>query len=203
MIWRSLTQVAFFLAAAILSACPAPTTSGQFQRYPTAAELELLTQRLKQEVDQMPERIKSAPIYSDQRTDAERKQMAQLTQTWAEVDPEIAPFLGKRQLIESQLIYPSRQRGQVCIIETYWLSETEHGVRFSTGRAARGMIRTTARQVLMRDRGYLGVAYIKNNRPELSTLPYPLPLAPPTAIDFLKHNPQVLQQFQQAQCLAT
>lgn len=198
------TQIATAIATliALLPITADSKPEQRSQRYPTEAELKILAQRLKQAVDQMPQTIQSAPVYSEQRTPVEKQRVQAFVKAWSKLDPPVAPFLGQRQVINTQRIYPSRTRGQVCIIESYWFSDTDNGVQFSTGTVEAGKLRTTAGQILWRDRDYLGAAYIKASQPQLNIWPYPTLVQPPAQIDTLKYNQLVLQQFQAAKCLA-
>jgi hypothetical protein len=86
------------------------------QRKPTTAEIERAKTRLRQQVQSSP---KDGSPYSikDYRSASEKQDRENFVNAWKEAEPEIAPFLGSWSDYEqSWNIYPSNQKGRVCII---------------------------------------------------------------------------------------
>jgi hypothetical protein len=169
----------------------------------TDADLQIATRQLKKAVDEMPQRIVTFPVYQDRRTSEQKQEMQKFSQAWAAFNPSIAPFLGKRQIINEHRIYPSRVQRRVCIIESYWQSETKHGVRFSTGTVKNGTIYTADNQLILRDRGYLGIMSRQGSNPQINVLPFPTPLNRKHPYDMVFNNPAIFDKFNKAECSTT
>lgn len=186
-----MVDIALVLAAAVTSVSTQPLTD---------LDLQNAIQQIKKTVDEMPKRIAVFPVYSDRRTPTEKQELQKFRKAWAKVDRAIAPFLGNRQIVDEHSIYPSHVPHRVCIVESYWRSDTDNGIKFSTGKVKNSKIYTTDNQVLLVDRGYLGIISMQGNKPQIRVLPFPTPLKANN--DMVLNNPAILQQFIKAECTA-
>lgn len=125
-----------------------PKRHGSSERYPTPQEMQQLMSEFQRQITRLPETIKIAPVYSDRRSPLEKQQYESFIQAWTKIDPTIAPFLGSRQIIEDFLVYPSRIKGRVCIIQPYFFSEKENGVKVAIGKVENDRILTDAKQII-------------------------------------------------------
>ncbi len=160
-------------------------------------------QSLSQQFKRKLPTLKNDPTrtYSDRRTPAERQQSQTFVQSWARIDPAVATFLGGWTAIEeSMLIYPSRTKGQVCIIETFIPGANEPGVAFMLGKVMRGQVQTGDRKILMRQDAFLGSAFVYNGKPGLYEYGNPRPLQDPATVNYLQRVPGIVSQFKQAGC---
>jgi hypothetical protein len=176
----------FGLALATL-ALPA---MAQLQRFPTDAELQQLIQEFRQ---QFPELQAS---YEDRRTPAEQQAVSNFSDAWAEVDPDIAPFLGEWTAVEESLyIYPAATRGEVCVLDIY-LNEGD----FYKGQVRDGKVYTDRNLVFLLDSGYLGSTFVYDDEPGLYGYANPRPL--PNPVEALgQYYPEAVAAFEDAECL--
>jgi hypothetical protein len=92
-------------------------------------------------------------------------------------EPAAATFLGDWSAIEeSMLIYPSRTKGQVCIIETFILGMNDSGFAFTLGKVVRGQVQIDNRKILIRQDAFLGAAGVYNGKAGLYEYANPRPL---------------------------
>ena len=62
-------------------------------------------------------------FFQERRTSAQINKINNFVNAWQKVDPSIAPFLGSwGGFEESLLIYPSKNRGQVCVVLSFFSS---------------------------------------------------------------------------------
>ncbi|MGA7932273.1 MAG: hypothetical protein WCA35_01715, partial [Kovacikia sp.] len=173
----------------------------QLQRYLTDRELQSLSQEFKRKLPTL--KNDRTGTYRDRRTPAHRKQIQTFVQAWARVDPAIAPFLGGWTAIEeSKLIYPSRTKGKVCIIDTFIPGMNESGVSFTLGNVIKGQVQTGDRKILIRQDGFLGSTFVYQGKPGLYEYGNPRPLEDPTTVNYLRQAPGIVSQFKQAGCTA-
>ena len=100
----------------LVLACLTLPAEAQSERYPTETELQQLAQELRQKIPE----LENSGFYNDRRSFEEWQEISVYVDAWAEVDPEIAPFLGEWGAIEESLyIYPSTTTGEVCILDIY------------------------------------------------------------------------------------
>ncbi|MBD2033583.1 hypothetical protein H6F86_30930 [Phormidium sp. FACHB-592] len=173
----------------------------QGQRYPTEREMQSLSQQFKRKLPS----LKNGPTrtYSDRRTPAERQQRETFVQSWARFDPAVATFLGGWTAIEeSMLIYPSRTKGQVCIIETFIPGANDSGFALTLGKVVRGRVQTGNRKILIRQDAFLGSAGVFNGKAGLYEYANPRPLQDPATVDYFQRVPSIVNQFKQAGCTA-
>jgi hypothetical protein len=166
------------------------------ERYPTEQELRTLTQQLKRNIP----KLKKSSMYRDRRTPVERQQVKSLVDAWAKADPAIAPFLGTWTAIEESMsIYPSTTQGQICIIEIF-LADQGSGVSFSTAIVAGNRLRANDQTVKIKEGEFLGSAFVVQGKPGIYEYAHPRPLDNPGTMDFLREKPEILEQFEQADC---
>jgi hypothetical protein len=170
-----LTILGVALLFSLLGCHTAPRQPGQ--RPLTAAEISQLRQELRQTVARLPETIKMAPIYSDQRTPAEKQKLLAFQQAWAKVNPSIAPFLGHSRVITSTIIYPSRTLGQVCVSYSWGDTaegEGKFGDILSVGQVRNGQITTNNHEILFLEGSHLVMFVVdEDNKPSLWFSPVP------------------------------
>ncbi|MFB2979873.1 hypothetical protein [Microseira sp. BLCC-F43] len=142
----------------------------QSERYPTATELQRLREKLRQQ-------IRSSNI-QDRRSPAEKQSREAFVRTWSRVAPTISPFLGNWSGYEESLsIYPSNTSGHVCLI---YIGIQEAELILAT--VSNGQIRTNRREVILKEGDYLGVASVRNNKPDIfveTPYSFPVSLQPP------------------------
>lgn len=170
----------------------------QSQRYPTDREIQGLMQQMRQHTAQ----LRAEGTYRDRRTPAERQQLAAFVAAWSRIDRSVTPFLGSWDgYEESMLVYPSRTAGQVCIIETY-IGDRGTGADFLLGTVRNGRVVLSDNSFLIRQGSYLGVAFVYQNRPSIYEYANPTPLDHPATVSYLKDQPNLVNQFNQAGCRA-
>jgi hypothetical protein len=169
------------------------------ERYPTPQEMQQLMSEFQRQIARLPETIKIAPVYSDRRSPLEKQQYESFIQAWTKLDPTIAPFLGSRQIIEDLLVYPSRVKGRVCIIQPYFFSEKENGVKVAIGKVENDRILTDAKQIIFVKKTYMGVALVYRGKPVVRLLPPPKILPKLLAIPYLQSN-SIQEWFLRAGC---
>lgn len=169
----------------------------QFERYPTAAEVERLREKLRQQIRRN--------NVGDMRTQTEKQRRESFVRDWSRVDPVVAPFLGKWSGYEEGLsVYPSNRRGRVCLIYI-GIQEAD----FRLGTVSNGVIRTNDKAVILKEGDYLGVATVRNNQADIPVeIPYNSPTVTQAARQFaqLSANAQevdkVVREFNAAGCRA-
>jgi hypothetical protein len=165
----------------------------QSQRHPTDAEIQELLRDLRQKSRDAVD----AEFYQDRRSSQERQQRDALVKAWSRVDQAIAPFLGNWVAIEENLmIFPAKNRGEVCIIGSY-LDITD----FYLGKVVDGILRTDMNLTYVLDSGFLVSTFVVDNQPGHYEYANPLPLENPlTSRYYTQLHPKVVQQFRQAGC---
>lgn len=147
------------------------------QRPLTAAEISQLRQELRQRVTRLPETIKMFPIYSDQRTPAEKQKLLVFQQAWAKVNPSITPFLGHSSVTTSTIIYPSRTLEQVCVSYSWGdpaAGEGKFGTILSVGQVRDGQITTNNHEILFLEGQHLVMFVVgEDDKPSLWFSPVP------------------------------
>lgn len=135
------------------------------ERYPTNTELVKLREKLRSQI----RKLESENEFQDSRTSPDKQRHASFVSAWAKIDPIVAPFLGYWLAYqESLLIYPSNTKGRVCIIY-----EGE-GLGFNElyfGNVVNGEIRTDEKETIIKEGNYLGVASVRNNKPDIFVTP--------------------------------
>jgi hypothetical protein len=173
------------------------------RRYPTEQELQSLMQMFNQDIA----RFKQKPVMRDLRSPQEKQQRVAFVKAWAQVDLEVAPFLGHWTAIEeSMMIYPSRTKGEVCILETFIPEQNESGVSLTFGKVVKGQIRTSYHTVLMQNGDFLGSASVDQGKLSVYKYFYPRPLQDPATVSYLSRDlsrdKSVITRFRQAGCTA-
>lgn len=170
----------------------------QYERYPTAAELQRLRDKLRQQ-------ILSNNIV-DGRTQADKQRRESFVRAWSRVDPAVAPFLGNWLGYEEGLgVYPSNTIGRVCLI---YIGIQEADLRLGT--VSNGQIRTNDGSVILKEADYLGVASVRNNQADIPVeVPYHFPRVSQAARQFAQSSGtsaqevnKVLREFNAAGCTA-
>lgn len=166
----------------------------ELERYATDTEIKTLVAAMRERIP----KLQATGYYLDRRTLEEQQERAAFTAAWLEVDPEVAHFLGDWTAIEEGLmIYPSAQRGEVCIIDTY-LDDAD----FYQGEVINGRIYADNNLVLVLDSGFLASIFVGNDQPNLYEYGHPRPLKDPaTANYFAEYYPEIPPQFAQAGCV--
>ncbi|MEO0536038.1 MAG: hypothetical protein AAF215_19460 [Cyanobacteria bacterium P01_A01_bin.123] len=164
-------------------------------RYPTETEIQQLIDEMRQTISEW----QSMDYFQDKRTPEVQQEHAAFAAAWAEVDPAIAPFLGDWGAdLQSVMIYPSPNRGEVCIVSVPYVEHAE----LYMGRVINGKLYTNDSQVYVLDGDFLGNAYVYNNQPGISAFSHPLPLEDPvTSDDFEEYYPGFAPQFTEAGCI--
>ncbi len=193
---NSRVLISFGLSLVILIAsCLKIFAQQQFERYPTAAELQRLREKLRQQIRRN--------NVGDMRTQTEKQRRESFVRDWSRVDPVVAPFLGKWSGYEEGLsVYPSNIKGRVCLIYI--------GIQaadFGLGTVSNGVIRTNDKAVILKEGDYLGVATVRNNQADIPVeIPYNSPTVTQAARQFaqLSANAQevdkVVREFNAAGC---
>lgn len=187
MLLVSLSALGLFLA-------PAWAT---IRRYPNDQEMGVLTQTFRRDLP----KYRKSVAYRDRRTPEQKQQIAAFTQAWAAKDPAAAPFLGSWVALEEMLlIYPSGTRGQVCIIERFLPRSDGKAADFTLGTVAQGRIRTTDRNIVIKEQEFLGLAFVYQGKPGIYAYANPKPLPSLALLEDIKRSPQILQAFKRAGC---
>jgi hypothetical protein len=169
------------------------------ERLPTDKEVQYLLQGFRRN-------IAFLGRDPDRRTVADKNKLTAFQKAWAQVNPTIAPFLGRRgrtTWMDSMSIYPSRTQGTVCIIQASEVGEQTVRIDLAIGTVVKDSIQTTAKQVLVLEQNILGVATIKESRPiitEFNQPPTPLPSAASALLESTRISE--LERFNQANCTA-
>ena len=172
---------------------------GSSERYPTPQEMQQLMSEFQRQITRLPETIKIAPVYEDRRSPLEKQQYESFIQAWTKIDPTIAPFLGSRQIIEDFLVYPSRIKGRVCIIQPYFVNEIENGVNLAIGKVENDRILTDAKQIIFVKKNYMGVAQVYRGKAIVSLLPPPKAL-PKLSTILYSQSKSIQEWLQRANC---
>lgn len=195
---KALTNIGFVAVAILAISSTISLAQQQSERYPTAAELQRLREKLR-------EQIRSSNI-TDRRSPAEKQSRETLVRTWSRVDPAVSPFLGNWSGYEESLsIYPSNTRGRVCLIYI-GIQEAE----LSFGTVSNGQIRTNQREVILKQGDFLGVASVRNNKPDIFVeTPYNFPVSLQAPRQFAQSSGtsteevnKVVREFNAAGCTA-
>ncbi|MFB2923452.1 MULTISPECIES: hypothetical protein [Aerosakkonema] len=194
----SIAKISLGLSLTIITASFLPVLAQQqFERYPTAAEIQRLRSKLR-------EQIRRNNV-GDSRSQVEKQRRESFVRAWSRIDPAIAPFLGKWSGYEEGLsVYPSNRRGRVCLIYI--------GIQaadFGLGTVSNEVIRTDDKEVILKEGDYLGVVTVRNDRADIPVeIPYNSPTVLEAARQFaqLSANAQdvdkVVRQFNAAGCTA-
>ncbi|XWK91021.1 MAG: hypothetical protein U7127_13535 [Phormidium sp.] len=133
------------------------------ERYPTTTELVRLRDKLRRQI----RKLENENEFKDSRSSADKQRRASLVSAWTKFDPIVAPFLGYWSgYEESLLIYPGNNKGRVCIIY-----EGLGIVEISFGNVVNGEIRTDEKETIIKEGNYLGVASVRNNKPDIFVTP--------------------------------
>jgi hypothetical protein len=201
--WKQLASICIFgtigmfpLASSVMAA---------FDRYPTEVEIQSAMGDFHQAVTGIP-----GPGARDRRSPLDVTELSSFIEDWSQFDSSIAPFLGTYSGVEETLrIYPSRNRGQVCIIRSGY---GRNGViyTFGLGRVTENKIYTTGdlgQQILFPQRGgtagrdrvpneqrnYLVLVGIYNDQTILNAWGLPTPLESP--------DDSVSEEFRKFDCM--
>lgn len=191
-------KLAIFMSLAILVGIAKPTFASE--RYPTAEEMQSLIQQFKNNIP----KLLHSSMYSDRRTPNQKQQISTFSQDWSNIDPSVAPFLGVWVAIEeSKAIYPSRAKGKVCIVDSF-LPERDGsgGYVFTMGTVSKGMIRTEDKLVIVKQGNFLLSSFVSRGEPHGYEYAYPRPLRHPANLYSLEREPEIIQKFRQAGCIA-
>lgn len=169
------------------------------ERQLTPEELNQALSQLDEDMDKTSNSQVVGSLYQDRRTPQQKNEINAYVQSWASINPDIAPFLGRRQIIENTFIYPSLRKGKVCILQQYTSYLSEKGVLFSLGSVNDGILQTSSNQTIIARNGLLAVISIKENMSQLSLLPHALPLIEPE----LNQLPDIQKQYDESQCQLT
>ena len=164
----------------------------QSERFPTDVEMAPLVQEMRQ---RRPD-LQASGFYTDRRTLAEQWFVDEFANTWAAVDPAIAPYLGEWTAIEESLyIYPSTTPGEVCVLDIYLdLGD------FYTGQVRDGRVYTTNNLVFLLDGDFLGSTFVVDSQPGIYEYAHPRPLPDP-AESLGEYYPELVTQFAAANCV--
>lgn len=162
----------------------------QSERYPTAAEIQGLRKKLRQQIGD----IESTGQITDNRNLAPRQSRESFVRNWSRIDPTIAPFLGEWGGYEESLaVYPSNTRGRVCLIYI-GIQATE----FSLGNISNGVIQTSDRDVILKEGDYLGIGVVMNNKPDIPVaVPYHFSKVMQPAREFAKLSAATTEEIEQ------
>jgi hypothetical protein len=169
------TSLALGLLTALLLSCSSsPPQPGQ--RPLTSAEIRDLRRQLAKSMAQLPNTIKTAPIYTGYQRDPIERQKLQVFQTaWAKVNPSIAHYLGSRAVTAKFDIYPSWQPGRVCVAYAWGdpaKGSGHAGGVLSVGQVENGQIVTDNNEIIFVEGPYLVMFVVdENNRPSQRLLP--------------------------------
>ena len=164
----------------------------QSERFPTDAEIAPLIQH----VQQIRPDFQAEGYYTDLRTLAEKWVISEFANAWADVNPAIAPYLGKWTFLEASLyIYPATALGEVCVLEIY-LGQGE----FYTGQVRDGKLYTTNNLVFLVDGDIISGIYVVDNQPGIYDHANPQPLPDPS-VALGEDYPELVSQFAAADCV--
>jgi hypothetical protein len=79
-------------------------------------------------------------------------------------------------------------------------SPTSEGAEFYKGNALSGAVKTSNNEVLIREEDFLGEAYVVGGEALLEKFAYPRLPENLSEIEYLKDNPEILEQFNQFGC---
>ena len=180
-------------------------------RYPTDAEMQILSQEFQQRVIPAMQRTRQ---YGKGRRDSA---LERFTQEWAKFDRSASFFLGIwRKGVDDIYIYPSSTQGQVCVI---WIlpagrvdGRANVDALFSLGLTSNGQLKVNnmffdrRRTVILRSGNYLATTSNRDNALRIS--PYSSISEPLSTIESLPlankaENRKVVQQFYNAGCTAS
>lgn len=173
-----------------------------FERYPTAAELQRLREKLRQQI----RAIENSGNVGNGGNTSERQRRESFIGAWSRIDRAVAPFLGEWTGYEEGLaVYPSNRRGRVCLI---YIAPRE--IELSFGNVSNGQIRTNEGEVIIKEGDFLGVARVINNRADIPVeVPYSSPTVLRSARDYAGDSAtstqeieKVVGQFNAAGCTA-
>jgi hypothetical protein len=166
----------------------------QSDRHPSNTEIEKLILEMRQDIP----KLMQTGIYRDRRSLKDRQQREAFVKAWFEVDSAIAPFLGNWTAIEENLvIFPSPNRGEVCII-AHNLDEAD----FYMGRVIDGNLSTDTNLTLVLDSGFLVSTFVSANQAKRYEYANPRPLNNPmTSSYYTQYHPKIVEQFKRAGCL--
>jgi hypothetical protein len=183
----------FLLLALVILLLPLASFA-QSDRHPSDTEIKKLISEMRQDIP----RLMQTGIYRDRRSPKERQQREAFVKAWFEVDSAIAPFLGNWTAIEENLvIFPSPNRGEVCIIDHH-LDIAD----FYIGRVIDGNLSTNTNLTLVLDSGFLVSIFVSANQAKRYEYGNPRPLNNPmTDSYYAKYHPKIVEQFKQAGCL--
>lgn len=162
----------------------------QSQRYPTDVEIQRLIPEFRRQIQRWSQAINPESL----------KDAKSFVAAWQSADRAGAPFLGQWTSVdETKSIYPSNVKGRVCIIDTSY-----EGARFSLGEVSNNRIRTTTRQVIIKQGDFLGVAGYNQGA---GIYPYYLlkTVESPITSCYLIHfaeKVEIIKQFKAAGCTA-
>ncbi len=162
--------------------------------------MRVLTQQFKQNIP----KLQRSRSYADRRTPEQKQQVATFSRDWSSIDPSVAPFLGQWTAIEeSKSIYPSRKKGQVCVVDSF-IPERDgtSGYSFTTGTVSNEQIRTEDKLVLIKDGNFLGTAFVVRGKANLYEYAHPRPLKNPAGDNYLSKETQILEKFRETGCVA-
>ena len=130
------------------------------QRKPTPAEIEQAKTSLRQQVQSL--KNSNYFYYVQEKRNQEQIQARnKLVDSWKQIEPELAPFIGGWSGYESSWnIYPSNTKNKVCIIQR----DEEGNSTIDIGTAIDSNIYTQKGKVFFKDDNYLGVSKIDGNR---------------------------------------
>jgi hypothetical protein len=185
--------VSLFVLAAMQLLAQAEVEPYPSERFPTRQELHILVQQFQREVS----RLKQSQNHRDPRTPTEKQQVAAFRDAWSNNDLEVTPFLGKWTFVGEQalnpefmeMIYPSKTKGQICLIETYPTSPTSEGAELHKGNVVSGAVKTSTDEVLIREEDFLGEVYVIGDEALLDKFAYPRLLEAPMELGASKRQP--------------
>jgi len=168
--------------------------AAQPERYPTEVEFEGLVEQFRLELP----RLLETGFYTDRRSLTAQQERTDWVAAWAAVDAAIAPFLGQWYAIEEDIaIFPTPNRGEVCVVDTY-LDDSD----FYRGTIIDGRLYANNQLVFMPEGQYLLSTFVYDG--EAGYYPYANPVIPenPASLEyFAQQHPEVVAAFQAAGCL--
>jgi hypothetical protein len=171
------------------------------QAYPTPEDMQRLQEELVKDVARL-QKSKITQIYRENRSRETKQKLASFQNAWLRVNPNIAPFLGKRELTMPMYIYPSNNSDRVCIIQPLYHERergevSETGMNFSLGKVENGQLKSDSKEIMILHDAYLGIATVNNGNAKINPLPLPT-LLPSFQDAFI--NDELLRQLQTAGC---
>ncbi|CAN1208769.1 hypothetical protein TUMEXPCC7403_01010 [Tumidithrix helvetica PCC 7403] len=177
----------------------------EVRRLPTDEELQRLTVDLR----------RTSPPFRDRRSPSQRLQLSTFMQTWSQIDPAVANFLGSWVGWEEYLaIYPSTVKNQVCIVfggsGADGSGDGGSYLDFRLGKISNGRIVTDDNLVIIRQGHSLGIAQIvqtfETQQPVMNPYFFPRGLTHPTHLGTgqpAKELFQLFEKFDRAGCTAS